>query len=181
MNNVHHSWYILYLQTHNSAHLHEKGPSPLSLKDPILATVKSLKFNNDHVMFHGVISYKSAFDIGHYYVVKILQSICRSGINRRNLGVPGPPFTNIKILSYQYRKSHCGDKMVVRSSYLHNGISYTGKTTSLYWIRTLIFKWVAITSFENGAQGAYSQKWLDDMPHLRVHDLLLSCNDLIYK
>ena len=37
--------------------------------------------------------------------------------------------------SYQYRKSHCGDKTVVRSSYLHNGISYTGKTTSLYWIR----------------------------------------------
>ena len=25
--------------------------------------------------------------------------------------------------------------MEIRSSYLHNGISYTGKTTSLYWIR----------------------------------------------
>ena len=34
--------------------------------------------------------------------------------------------------SYQYRKSHCGDKTVVRSSYLHNGISYTGKMSSLY-------------------------------------------------
>ena len=44
----------------------------------------------------------------------------------------GPRF-NIKMSSYQYRKSHCGDKTVVRSSYLHNGISYTGKTTSLYW------------------------------------------------
>ena len=42
---------------------------------------------------------------------------------------------NIKMSSYQYRKSHCGDKTVVRSSYLHNGISYTGKRTSLYWIR----------------------------------------------
>ena len=42
--------------------------------------------------------------------------------------------------SYQYRKSHCGDKMVVRSSYLHNGISYTGETTSLYWIRALMLK-----------------------------------------
>ena len=41
---------------------------------------------------------------------------------------------NIKMSSYQYRKSHCGDKTVVRSSYLHNGISYTGRTTSLYWI-----------------------------------------------
>ena len=37
---------------------------------------------------------------------------------------PGPRF-NIKMSSYQYRKSHCGDKMAVRSSYLHNGISYT--------------------------------------------------------
>ena len=44
---------------------------------------------------------------------------------------------NIKISSYQYRKSHCGDKTVVRSSYLHNGISYTGKMTSLYWFSPL--------------------------------------------
>ena len=50
---------------------------------------------------------------------------------------PGPRF-NIKMLSYQYRKSHCGDKTVVRSSYLHNGISYTGKMTSFYWIGPLI-------------------------------------------
>ena len=40
--------------------------------------------------------------------------------------------------SYQYRKSHCGDKTVVRSSYLHNGISYTGKMSSLYWIGALL-------------------------------------------
>ena len=39
---------------------------------------------------------------------------------------------NIKIPSYQYRKSHCGDKTVVRSSYLHNGISYTGKMTDIF-------------------------------------------------
>ena len=36
--------------------------------------------------------------------------------------------------SYQYRKSHCGDEMVVRLSYLHSGISYTDKATPLYWI-----------------------------------------------
>ena len=47
---------------------------------------------------------------------------------------PGGWF-NIKIPSYQYRKSHCGDKTILRPSYLHNGISYTGKTTSLYYIR----------------------------------------------
>ena len=40
--------------------------------------------------------------------------------------------------SYQYRKPHCGDKTILRPSYLHNGLAYTGKTTSLYWIRTLI-------------------------------------------
>ena len=48
------------------------------------------------------------------------------------------PWFNIKMLSYQYRKSHCGDKTVVRSSYLHNGISYTGKMSSLYWIGALV-------------------------------------------
>ena len=45
---------------------------------------------------------------------------------------------NIKMPSYQYGKSHCGDKTVVRSSYLHKGIFYTGKMASLYWIRALI-------------------------------------------
>ena len=52
-------------------------------------------------------------------------------------GDPGPWF-NIKMLSYQYRKSHCGDKTILRPSYLHNGISYTGKKTSLYWIRAKV-------------------------------------------
>ena len=54
------------------------------------------------------------------------------GINKK----PGPRF-NIKMSSYQYRKSHYGDMTVVRSSYLHNGISYTGKMTSLYWFSPL--------------------------------------------
>ena len=39
--------------------------------------------------------------------------------------------------SYQDRKSHCGDKTVVRSSYLHNAISYTGEISSFYWIGDL--------------------------------------------
>ena len=47
---------------------------------------------------------------------------------------------NMKMSFYQYRKSHCGDKTVVRSSYLHNGISYPGKITSLYWIRAHVLK-----------------------------------------
>ena len=45
------------------------------------------------------------------------------------------PWFNIKMPSYHYGKSHCGDKTILRPSYLHNGISYTGKMTSLYWIR----------------------------------------------
>ena len=44
------------------------------------------------------------------------------------------PWFNIKMSSYQYWKSHCGDKTVIRSSYLHNEIPYIGKMASLYWI-----------------------------------------------
>ena len=44
---------------------------------------------------------------------------------------------NIKMSSYQFRISHCGDKMVIKSSYLYNGISYTGKMTSLHWFDPL--------------------------------------------
>ena len=44
---------------------------------------------------------------------------------------------SIKMSSYQNRKSHCGDKTVIRSSYLHNGISYTGKMVYFYWISSL--------------------------------------------
>ena len=54
-----------------------------------------------------------------------------ASVDDLGLKEPGPWF-NIKMSSYQYRKSHCGDKTVVRSSYPHNGISYTCKT-SLYW------------------------------------------------
>ena len=50
---------------------------------------------------------------------------------------------NIKMTSYQYRKSHCGDKTILRPFYLHNGISYAGKISSLYWIRPQIsfYQW----------------------------------------
>ena len=45
---------------------------------------------------------------------------------------------NIEMPSYQYRKSHCGGKTILRPSYLHNGISYIGKMAFLYWIRALV-------------------------------------------
>ena len=52
-------------------------------------------------------------------------------INMPYMSEPGPWF-NMKMSSYQYRKSHCGDKTVVRSSYLHNGISYTCKQDGIF-------------------------------------------------
>ena len=55
-----------------------------------------------------------------------------------DLPLPAGPWFNIKMSHYRYRKSHCVDKTILRPSYLHNGISYTGKTTSLYWIGTQI-------------------------------------------
>ena len=58
------------------------------------------------------------------------------GVIRRSR-IPGPWF-NVKMSSYQYKESHCGDKTISWPSYLHNGISYTGKTTFLYWIRRLL-------------------------------------------
>ena len=44
------------------------------------------------------------------------------------------------MLSYQHRKSHCGDKTILRPSYLHNGISYTRKMSYLYWIGALVIR-----------------------------------------
>ena len=38
------------------------------------------------------------------------------------------------MLFYQHRKSRCGDQTIVRSSYLHNGNPYTGKTVPVYQI-----------------------------------------------
>ena len=45
---------------------------------------------------------------------------------------------SIKMQSHQYVKSHFGDRTILWLPYLHNGISYTGNMTSLYWIRALI-------------------------------------------
>ena len=53
-------------------------------------------------------------------IIKLLFLICM------NQGA----WFNSQMSSYQCRKSHCGDKTVVRSSYLHNKISYTGTMTS---------------------------------------------------
>ena len=68
---------------------------------------------------------------------------------------------NIKMPSYQYRKSHCGDKTILRPSYLHSGISYTGKMVSLYWIRAqnpiITCLWLDILEWESVKSVKYHQ------------------------
>ena len=79
---------------------------------------------------------------GVYQVLEVLHRL--SLFNDYFLWRSGPRF-NIKTTSYQYRKSHCGDKTILRPSYLHSGISCTGKMVSLYWIRALLFPYSLTT------------------------------------
>ena len=81
---------------------------------------------------------------------------------------PGPQF-NIKMTSYQYRKSHCGDKTILRPSYLHNGISYTGKMRSLYWIGAQ-----QVNPGQVNSTQAFSNWWCDN--HNYHVGILLNCN-----
>ena len=71
-------------------------------------------------------------------IVRHLANIVQNQVNLASLVRQSPaPWFNIQMSAYQYRKSHCEDKTILRPSYLHNGISYTGKVISLYWIRAL--------------------------------------------
>ena len=89
----------------------------------------------------------SCFRLGHvtlvttklvpYRLVLSQQLIWRWGTSRSHLLRPGPWWLNIKMSSCQYRKSYCGDKTILLPSYLHNGISDTGRMTSSYWIGAL--------------------------------------------
>ena len=80
--------------------------------------------------------------LGTYRICKSFKCILNtcialwSWIDAHTMWNPGGWF-NIKMTSYQYRKSHCGDTTILRPFYLHNGISYTGKMSSVYWIRAL--------------------------------------------
>ena len=79
------------------------------------------------------------------------------------------PWFNIKMSSYQYRKSHCGDKTVVRSSYLHNGISYTGKMTSLYWFGPLVLHFNMLLFCKLGFFSAFSWYTFYNTMHIFFH------------
>ena len=91
---------------------------------------------------------------------------------------------NIKMSSYQYRKSHCGDKTILRPSYLHNGISYTDKMISLYWISAQ----VSMTCYarpacmpDNHILVQYNKCYVADMPVLHAAiQLWYACCSVIY-
>ena len=87
---------------------------------------------NQYRLWLGLQSYLPGYTLNEYCVKTVFSSPDHNTTWR--YWYTGPWF-NIKMTSYQYRKSHCGDKTILRPSYLHNGISYTGKTTYLYWIR----------------------------------------------
>ena len=83
-------------------------------------------------------THENAFGNVAWKMASIFLSASTYLIFRTRFLQPGPWF-NINMSSYQYRKTHCGDKTILRSSYFHNGISYTGKISSLHWIRAHTF------------------------------------------
>ena len=90
---------------------------------------------------------------------------------------PGGWF-KIKMSSYLYRKSHCGDKTVARSAYLHNGISYTGKMTSLNWIRDQLFQFNSSSAFVKftGKRIIYVVSYVVDDDEVSVTDTWAVCS-----
>ena len=88
---------------------------------------------------------------------------------------------NLTMSSSQYRKSHCGDKTILRSSYLHNGISYTGKVPFLYWIRalTIVTAWSCIPRYctqhyTNTGRSLRLTNWWTNRWWLHYNDVIMS-------
>ena len=73
---------------------------------------------------------------------------------------------NSKLPLCQCRKSHCGDKTVIRLSYLHNGISFSGKMTSLYWIRALEAASIVSCHFTSAWKHVVKVRWSYDHLYL---------------
>ena len=130
-----------FSQSSNNDHQYFKAQPPLSLDDMARCQPKWWRtqecnqesmsviahITSNKQMLHNVWWKMSATQrLSHHHIDAIADMMCWSG-----------PWFN-KMTSYQYRKSHCGDKTVVRSSYLHNGITYTGKMSYLYWTRAQI-------------------------------------------
>ena len=76
------------------------------------------------------------FEESNMYFCQV-ENFAYGEINKQSFSNPHPwtiwtKWTHIEVPSYQYRKSHCGDKTAVRSSYLHNGISCSSKVTRIH-------------------------------------------------
>ena len=93
-----------------------------------------------YVWLRNYFSIKRIFHILGYHTLRHVISFARHYVtwtySNSNALQTGGLF-NIKTSSYRYRESHCADKTILRPSYLHSGISYTSKMTSLYWFRAL--------------------------------------------
>ena len=110
----------------------------------ILSVYSSVRhFQEDNIFIDNMPYVIFIFLIFIMYNQFIMSQYCKA-----NCMTTGPWF-NIKMTSYQYRKSHCGDKTILRPSYLPNGISYAGKITSLYWIKAQIPKIIRRSFFFN--------------------------------
>ena len=96
------------------------------------------------------------------------------------------PWFNIRMSSYQHRNSHCRDKTILRPSYLHNGISYTGKMTSLYWISPLALFLSPISRLlsarrRNDPGHKQAWRWPSHIPKRVNRHLLITSTERIYR
>ena len=66
-----------------------------------------------------------------------------------------------KMSSYQHRKSHCGDKTILRPSHRHNRISFTDRALFVHWIGPLIAEihpiWKNLTFYLTSAMAVMTQ------------------------
>ena len=78
-------------------------------------------------------SARSEFKMSFSGIYSIAIALCTGG-DQENWGVFWS-VSQYKDRLSMYEDSHYKDKTVMRPSYLYDGNSYTGKTTSLYWDR----------------------------------------------
>ena len=72
----------------------------------------------------------------------------------------GPHSINIKITYYQNTTSYCGGKTILWPSYLHNGISYNSKITSLYWIGAMLSKGMLNAAIIHSIGSLFEDRWV---------------------
>ena len=56
-------------------------------------------------------------------------------MQRKFANIPSVAYLNKKMQLYRYCRSHCGDKMVLRLSYLQSATFYAGQMVCLHWNR----------------------------------------------